>query len=86
MNDHIGEKQWDAHMAYYDRALRSLLELIQGTASLMKGDGLTEVVVSLGKAALDVEDAWAVLLREHASSVLAHKAHGEPGGTKGHRE
>jgi hypothetical protein len=86
MNDHISEKQWAAHVAYYDRAMRSLLELIQGTAYLMQGDGLTEVAVSLGLAALQVEDAWAALLREHASSIIAHKEHGEPSGTEGHME
>jgi hypothetical protein len=73
-------------LAYYDRALRSLLELLQGTASLMKGDGLTEVVVSLGKAAQYVEAAWAALLWEHTSSNVVHKEHGEPSGTEGHME
>jgi hypothetical protein len=86
MHDHIRRKQLEAHMAYYDRALRSLMELIEGTLSLMKGDGLTEAVVRLGKASLEIEDAWAALVREHASSIVANKEHGEPRGTDGDME
>jgi hypothetical protein len=87
MNDPISKNQWEARMSYYDRALRSLLELLEGTLSLVKDDGLTEVVVRLGKASQEIEDAWAALLREHASSMIAHKEHkehGEPGSTEGH--
>jgi hypothetical protein len=86
MRGHIRKKQWEAHMAYYDRALRSLMELIAGTVSLMKGDGLTEVVVPLGKASLEIEEAWAALVREHASSIVANKEHEEPRGTEGDME
>jgi hypothetical protein len=86
MHDHIRKKQLEAHMAYYDRALRSLMELIEGTMSLMKVDGLTEVVVRLGKASLEIEDAWAALVREHASSIVAHKEHGESRRTEGDME
>jgi hypothetical protein len=57
MNDHISEKQWDAHMAYYDRALRSLLELIHGTVRIMQVDGLSEAIERLGKALLEIGNA-----------------------------
>ena len=60
--------------------------MIEGTLSLMKVDGLTEVVVRLGKASLEIEDAWAALVREHASSIVANKEHGEPRGTEGDME
>jgi hypothetical protein len=83
MHDHIRRQQLEAHMAYYDRALRSMIELIEGTLSLMKVDGLTEVVGRLGKASLEIEDAWAELVREHASSIVASHEHGEPRGTEG---
>jgi hypothetical protein len=86
VQDHISKKQVEAHMAYYERALRSLLELIEGTLSLMKADGLTEVVVRLGKASLEIEDAWAALVRDHASSIVADKEHGEPHRTEGDME
>jgi hypothetical protein len=83
MHDHIRRQQLEAHIAYYDRALRSVMELIEGTLSLMKGDGLTEVVVRLRKASLEIEDAWAELVREHASSLVAGHEHGEPHGAEG---
>jgi hypothetical protein len=83
MHNDIRKKQLEAHMAYYDRALRSLMELMEGTVSLMKVDGLTEVVVRLGKASLEIEEAWAALVREHASLIVANKEHGEARGTEG---
>jgi hypothetical protein len=86
MSGDIRNKQLAAHMAYYDRALRTLLEMIEGTGALMKADGLTEVAVWLGKASLEIERARATLMRDHASSMVAHLEHGEPGGTEGHVE
>jgi hypothetical protein len=60
MHDPIQEHQWDVRaayrkgweerMAYYDRLLRSVMELIQGTVKIMKVDGLSEAIEDLGKA------------------------------------
>jgi hypothetical protein len=86
MHGHIHKNHLEAHMAYYDRALRSLLELIEGTSSLMKVDGLTEVVVRLRKASPEIEEAWATLVREYTSAIVANKEHGEPRGSEGGME
>ena len=86
MRDPIGQRDLEARMDYCDKALRCLLELVQGTASLVNAIGLPEVVEHLGRAALEIEDAWAALLQEHASSIIATKEQGQPRNTEGHME
>jgi dienelactone hydrolase len=72
-DDPVPEKRWEARIAYYERAMRSVLELIQGTSHLMNVEGLSEVVGRLGNAPREIEDAWAMLVREHGSSIVASR-------------
>ena len=79
MNDPIHEHQWDVRaayrkgweerMAYYDKLLRSIMELIQGTVRIMKVDGMSEAIEELVKALLAIEDAWATVSLEWTSSL-----------------
>jgi hypothetical protein len=62
-------KGWEERMAYYDRLLRSMMELIQGTVRIMKVDGLAEAIEDLGKALLAIEGAWATVSWEWSSSL-----------------
>jgi hypothetical protein len=62
------------------------MELIEGTLSMMKVDGVSEVVVHLLKASMEIEDAWAALVRDHASSIIASTEQGQPRGTEGRME
>ena len=81
MNDPIHEHQWDVRaayrkgweerMAYYDKLLRSMMELIRGTVRIMKVDGMSEAIEELGKALLAIEDAWATVSLEWTSSLAA---------------
>jgi hypothetical protein len=64
------KKGWEVRMAYYDRLLRSVKELIEGAVRIMKVDGMSEAVEDLGKALLAIEDAWATVSWEW-TSVLA---------------
>ena len=83
MDDPIHEHQWDiraayrkgweVRMAYYDRLLRSMMELIEGAVKIMKVDGLSEAVEELGKALLTIENAWATVSLEWTSSLAARK-------------
>ena len=64
------KKGWEVRMAYYDRLLRSVMEMIEGTVKIMKVDGMSEAAEDLGKALLAIEDAWATVSLEK-SSLLA---------------
>jgi hypothetical protein len=58
-------------MAYYDKLLRSMMELIQGTVRIMEVDGMSEAIENLGKALLVIEDAWATVSWEWTASLAA---------------
>ena len=75
------EKGWEVRMAYYDRLLRSVMEMIEGTMKIMKVDGMSEAVEDLGKAVLAIEDAWATLALEQSSALVAREI--EPRGIEG---
>ena len=65
------KKGWEIRMAYYDRLLRSVMEMIEATVKIMKVDGMSEAVEDLGKALLAIEDAWATLALEKSSALVA---------------
>jgi hypothetical protein len=56
-------------MAYYDRLLRSMMELIEGSVRIMKVDGLSEAVEELRKAFLAIESASATVSWEWTSML-----------------
>ena len=66
-------KGWEERIAYYDRLLRSMMELIQDTVRVMKVDGLSEAVEELGKALLAIENAWARVSWEWTSMLAARE-------------
>jgi hypothetical protein len=65
------KKGWEVRMNYYDRLLRSVMEMIESTVKMMKVDGMSEEVEDLGKALLAIEDAWARLALEKSSALVA---------------
>jgi hypothetical protein len=83
MNDPIPEHHWDVRaayrkgweerMAYYDRLLRSIMELIEGGVRIMKVDGLSEAIEDLEQALLVIENAWATVSWEWTSMLSAKK-------------
>jgi len=66
-----GKKGWQVRMAYYDRLLRSLMEIIEATVEIMNADGMSDEVEDLGKALLAIEDAWTRLALEKSSALIA---------------
>jgi hypothetical protein len=64
-------KGWEVRMAYYDRLLHSLMELIEGAVKIMKVDGLSGAAEDLGKALLIIENAWATVSLEWTSALAA---------------
>jgi hypothetical protein len=75
------KKGWEVRMAYYDRLLRSVMEVLEGTVKIMKVDGMSEAVEDLGKALLAIEDAWAKVAVEKTSALVARER--EPRGFEG---
>jgi hypothetical protein len=83
MHDPVREHQWDIHaayrkgweerMAYYDRLLHSMMELIEGAVRIMKVDGLSEATEDLRKAFLAIENAWATVSWEWTAALAARE-------------
>ena len=65
------KKGWEIRMAYYDRLLRSVMEMIEATVKIMKVDGMSEEVEDLVKALLAIEDAWSRLALEKSLALVA---------------
>jgi hypothetical protein len=72
---------WEVRTAYYDKLLRSVMEMIEATVKIMKVDGMSEAVEDLGKALLAIEDAWATVAVEKTSALVAREI--EPRGIEG---
>jgi hypothetical protein len=70
-------------MAYYDRLLRGVREMLEGTVRIMKVDGLSEAIDNLGKALLAIEDAWAAVSWEWTASLAARENQTETDGDTG---
>ena len=68
------KKGWQVRMAYYDRLLRSLMEIIEATVEIMNADGMSDEVEDLGKALLAIEDAWTRLALEKSSALIASES------------
>jgi hypothetical protein len=66
-------KGWEERMAYYDRLLRGVREMLEGTVRIMKVDGLSEAIEDLGKASLMIENAWATVSWEWTSMLAARE-------------
>jgi hypothetical protein len=77
------KKGWEVRMAYYDRLLRSVMEMIEATVKIMKVDGMSEAVQDLAKALLAIEDAWATVALEKSAALVAHEQEREPCGIEG---
>jgi hypothetical protein len=83
MHDPLPEHQWDVRaayrkgweerMAYYDRLLRSVRELLEGSVRIMKVDGMSQAIDDLEKALLAIEDAWATVSWEWTSMLAARE-------------
>jgi hypothetical protein len=83
MRDPVPERVWEVRMAYtkgrevrmayYDRLLRSVMEMIEDTVKIMRVDDMPEVIKDLSKALLAIEDAWATLELEKSSALAARE-------------
>ena len=65
---------WELRLTYYERLLRSVLEMLEAAHSVMKADDLSEELRHVGRAMIELEDAWAALaLKKTAALARAHE-------------
>ena len=77
------EKALEVRMAYYDRLLHSVMEMIEGTVKIMKADGMSKSAEDLRTALRAIEDAWATLAVEKASALAGTGKEREPHDVEG---
>jgi hypothetical protein len=71
MSELIDKRQWEVHAAYrlgwearvsyYERLLRSVMEMLQDAQNLMKIDDIPDVSRSLERVLLELEDTWTMV-------------------------
>jgi hypothetical protein len=49
---------WEVRLAYYERLLRSVMEMLEAAQSIMRADDLTEELRGVTRALVELEDAW----------------------------
>src|ERR687886_3002685 len=66
-------KGWEVRLTYYERLLRSVMEMLEATHSVMKAEDLSEELRYVGRAMIELEEAWAALALKK-STALARAA------------
>ena len=67
-------KGWEVRLTYYERLLRSVMEMLDATHSVMQTDDLSEELRYVGRAMIELEEAWAALaLKKSAALARAHE-------------
>src|SRR5918912_506155 len=71
--------QWAGHADYrkgrevrlssYERLLRSVMEMLEAAHSVMKADDLSEELRHVGRAMIELEDAWAALALKKTAAL-----------------
>jgi hypothetical protein len=61
---------WEVRLAYYERMLRGVMEMLEAALSPMKADDLTEEMRYVARALIELEDAWAALALKKTTSVM----------------
>jgi hypothetical protein len=63
-------KGWEVRLAYYERLLRSVMEMLEAAQSIMKADDLTEELRGVTRALVELEDAWGALALKKSASLV----------------
>ena len=61
---------WEVRLAYYERLLRSVMEMLEAAQSIMKADELTEELRGVTRALIELEDAWGALALKKSASLV----------------
>jgi hypothetical protein len=60
---------WEIRVSYYERMLRSIVVMLEDAQNLMKIDDMHEVISILGRAVVQLEDAWAMIALTKAEEL-----------------
>src|SRR5919201_6666298 len=59
----------EARLTYYERLLRSVMEMLEAAHPVMKADDLSEELRYVGRAMIELEDAWTALALKKTAAV-----------------
>jgi hypothetical protein len=62
-------KGWEERLTAYERLLRSVMEMLEATHSVMKTDDLIEVPQYVGRAMIELEEARAALALKKTATL-----------------
>jgi hypothetical protein len=62
-------KGWEVRLTYYERLLHSVMEMLEAAHSVMQADDLSEELRCVGRAMIDLEDAWTALALKKTAAV-----------------
>ena len=62
-------KGWEVRLTYYEGLLHSVMQMLDAAHSVMKADDLSEELRSVGRAMIELEDAWAALALKKTAAL-----------------
>ena len=62
-------KGWEVRLTCYERLLRSVMAMLEATHSVMKAEDLSEELRYVGRAMIELEDAWAALALKNTAAL-----------------
>ena len=62
-------KGWEVRLTYYEQLLRSVMEMLEATHSVMKAEDLVEELRYVGRAMIELEEAWAALALKKTAAL-----------------
>ena len=62
-------KGWEERLTAYEQLLRSVMEMLDAAHSVMQTDDLIEEPRYLGRAMIELEDAWAALALKNTAAL-----------------
>jgi hypothetical protein len=62
-------KGWEVRLTSYERLLRSVMEMLDAAHSVMKADDLSEELRYVGRAMIELEEAWAALALKKTAAL-----------------
>jgi hypothetical protein len=52
---------WEGRVGYYERLLRGIMEMLQDAENLMKIDDTSDLIRSLERVMIELEDVWTLV-------------------------
>src|ERR687886_617203 len=62
-------KGWEVRLTAYERLLRSVMEMLDAAHSVMQAEDLSEELRCVGRAMIELEEAWAALALKKSAAL-----------------